>query len=392
MSNEQARPDREVHRWPVGQEADSRSTRSGSLRILIVLLVVAGTTLALFAVAAWHGNDVPEACAQCDAGWYARIAVNGYPDIPAGGDLGHWYGPDVHQTEWAFFPLYPWLLNTVSKAGMSIPMAMLVLALVLCGLWGLLALRFFSRLQGERRALYTVLSLFLQPFGIYFHLGMTESLFFVGLLWAFLSVTERSRTGLTFSSSILVLARPNGLFLLPVLLVYAMECDKVDKWSAWRRSSFWKYWLPPFSVPIVLFAAYGIYQWKHTGDPFAFSAAQAGWGRHFTWPFMGFFNAGDMATQFDSCYTIALVGLIILVRKQLTLSFKLLLWVSILLPLCSGSVASMPRFTSLMFPLFLVVGRWLEQHRTWGHVVLLISWVLQLGWFWLWLQGDLVTC
>lgn len=356
-------------------------------------LVLLASTLVLLAVAmAFSPGDAATDCVRCDAGWYERIATKGYPDIPPGGDLGHWNGPDVHQTEWAFFPLYPWSLKVFARVtGLGIPTAMLVLAPILCAIWVLLALRLFTHIQGERAASWTVLLLLLQPFGIYFHLGMTESLFFIGLLGAFLSITERSWAGSALSSTVLVLTRPNGLFLLPVLLLYAAERDGSDPRSILREPRAWFKRGAPLLVALAAFMLYCGYQWQHTGRPFAFSAAQAGWNRRFGWPFAGFFNAGDIATQFDSWYTIGLLVLAFLVRRQLPLSLNLLLWISLLLPLFSGSVASIPRFTSLLFPFFLLGGRWLEGTR-WRYVVLAGCFLLQLGWFRLWLEGELITC
>ena len=330
-------------------------------------------------------------CVSCDAGWYQRIAEEGYR-TPADGDLGHWYGADIHQTEWAFFPLYPWIVRaTAQLTGLQIADSMLLLGALLSALLALLALRFFSVLKGEVAAFWGVMALLLQPFAIYFHLGMTEALFLCALLGAFLSVAKHSAAGLALCTTALVLTRPNGLFLLPVLLVYALEVDGGRIHDLWRRPTYWLKRLWPLALPVIAFAAYGVFQWKRTGDPFAFSSAQAGWGRSFTWPFTGFFNGGDIATQFDSWYTLALLALAFAVRKNLPLSFNLLIAISILLPLFSGSVASMPRFSAILFPLFLLAGCTLA-HSRWRVPALIMAFLLQLGWFHLWTQGELITC
>src|SRR5690606_8920715 len=146
--------------------------------------------------------------------------------------------------------------------------------------------------------------LLVQPFGIYFHLGMTEGLFLCALLGAFLAAAKRRPWALAFCATVLVLTRPNGLFLLPVFIVYAHEAEGHSWASLWKKRMdvAWRSW--PLLIPVAAFLGWCFHQWKMTGDPFAFSAAQAGWGRRFTWPFMGFFNAGDPATQFDSWFSL----------------------------------------------------------------------------------------
>lgn len=337
--------------------------------------------------------DVPTTdCVTCDAGWYQRIAEEGYRAPTDGADLGHWHGTDIHQTEWAFFPLYPWAVRvTAQLTGLRIADSMLLLGALFSALLALLALRFFSLLKGEVAAFWGVMAILLQPFGIYFHLGMTEALFLSALLGSFLSIAKRSPAGLAFCATALVLTRPNGLFLLPVLMFYVMEVDSSRIDDLWRRPLHWVKRLWPLVFPVIAFVAYGVFQWKRTGDPFAFSSAQAGWDRSFTWPFVGFFNGGDIATQFDSWYALALLALAFTVRKKLPLSFNLLIAISILLPLFSGSVASMPRFSSILFPLFLLAGSTLA-HSRWRVPALVAAFLLQLCWFHLWSHGELITC
>ncbi len=255
----------------------------------------------------------------------------------------------------------------------------------------LLAFKFFTFIKGADIAFWGVIALLCQPFGIYFHLGMSEGLFLCALLGSFFSIATRSSIGLAVSATALVLVRPNGLFLLPVLMIYAAEADQLGWRAVIRRPASWIGRIWPLAFPVLAFFGYSVFQWTRTGNPFAFSAAQAGWGRSFTWPFAGFFNGGDFATQFDSWYTVVLLLLAIAIWRKLPLSFNMLIWISILLPLFSGSVASMPRFTTVMFPLFLFAGEVLAKHR-WRIPIVMSSFVLQLFWLGFWLRGDWLAC
>lgn len=353
--------------------------------------VLISTAIMLW-MASLNGGNTAANCAQCDAGWYQRIAEQGYAEIPPGGDLGHWRGADIHQTEWAFFPLYPFLVRGVMAAsGLAFPQAALLLGLLLTVVLALLALRFFRETAGTDVALWSTLALLLQPFGIYFHLGMTEALFLCALLGALLSVRRGNTMGLIIGATLLVLTRPNGIYLLPVLVAYQIGQNGGGWSDLWKKplSTWGRSW--PLIFPVLAYAAWCGYQWAKTGTPFASLAAQAGWDRGLTWPWAGFFNAGDQATQFDSWFTIGLIMLAFAMRKRLPFAFNLFLWISILLPLFSGSVASMPRFSTILFPLFILAGQFLAHHR-FRWAILGVSFLVQLGWFRLWLNGDLITC
>jgi Gpi18-like mannosyltransferase len=345
----------------------------------------------LYAIIARLGGVAQADCISCDAGWYQLIATEGYSMIGPGESLGHWDGADIHQTAWAFFPLYPWTIRAFTfLTGLEISVSFLVVGALLSALIAFLAFRLFSLKSSNAAASWGVLALFLQPFAIYFHLGMTEALFLSALLGAFLAIEERSGFALALSTTILVLTRPNGLFMLPVLLVYMAE-KAGDVALLWKQPRILLARVWPMAFPLLAFAAYCAFQWSQTGNAFAFSTAQAGWDRHFTWPHAGFFNAGDVATQFDSWFTLALLALVFLLRKQLPFSMNLLLWISILLPLFSGTVASMPRFSTVLFPLFMLAGNLFARWR-WRVPVLVASFLLQLGWLQLWLNGALITC
>ena len=73
----------------------------------------------------------------------------------------------------------------------------------------------------------------------------------------------------------------------------------------------------------ITFLIYGLYQYKMTGEFFAFSIAQAGWYREPTIPILAFFRRGDFATQFNSVYTIVFILYAIWSYKKLPFSLNL---------------------------------------------------------------------
>lgn len=363
--------------------------------LILVLTLVAMRTVLL--ITAWAREPAPLATVALqsglrhDAGWYLRIATEGYPRITDPAQFGHADRTGVLQSPWAFFPLYPLLVQSSARL-LRIDMvpAMYLLGWLL-GVAALLVVhRLLVHLHGERAALWSSAAWLAFPTAVHLHVYYTEALFLLALAGAFLSVARGRKVWAAVACVALVLVRPNGLLCLLPIALFAME----------RTGLGWKHLLarPRGSVPRLLFllpallafAGYGLYQWSMTGTSLAFSAAQAGWGRQLMWPFLAFFRSGDMATQVESVYTLLLIAATVPLWKRLPLSLNVLLWLNILVPLCSGSVDSMMRFTVVLFPYFLLLGERLHRFRLrWAVVVL--GFTLQLGYWWLWLEGHPLT-
>ena len=119
---------------------------------------------------------------------------------------------------------------------------------------------------------------------------------------------------------------------------------------------------------------------------FAFSVAQQGWYRDFMFPLLALFREGNVANQFNSIYTIAFILIAIFSWKKLPLSLNILIWLGLLLPLTSGSVQSMPRFISIIFPFTLIIGSWFYPSKK-RYLLLTGLGLLQLLTFYFWLTG-----
>ncbi len=361
---------------------------------LVLVSLIISATYAMLAYLFAPEVSVIDGFHRCDSFWYESIAVNGYPWSAPGSDLGHARGADVHQTPWGFFPLYPWTIASLAHlTGLEIRHAMFALAWLLSALLPLVMYRCFLAYSDEQRAGWASLAMLCFPFGIYAHLHMTEALYAMALMGAFLAAAERKPLLLAFAASALVLVRPNGaIMLLPILLVIIDRAGiPLRKLFTERERALRVIW--PLAFPVLAVAGYCWYQWQMTGTPFAFMEAERGWGRHFTWPFMGFFRSGEIATQFESWYAIGLIIVVAVVGRKLPASLHVLIWLGIVFPLCSGTVSDMMRYSSVMFPLFLVIGTSFMKSR-WRSQLLILSVALQFGWFWVWLAmiGGWLAC
>ncbi len=360
-----------------------------------ILLSLASTCayLILGVVHAPDGNRLDD-FHRADSYWYEGIAENGYPQLEPGADLGHSNGADVHQTAWGFFPLYPWTVAVVAEAtGCSAKQSMFMLVWVFALVLPVVAFSTFNAFTDTRTAGWSTLGLLCFPFGIYVHLHMTEALYCIALMGSFLAVAKRLWFWSCLCMSMLVLARPNGAIMLLPIGLFILHSEGIAIADMWKERTRLLRAGWPLVFPVAVLAGYCAYQWSMTGTPFAFMAAEKGWGRHFTWPWMGFFRGGDLATQFESWYSLGLVVVAALVARKLPLSLQVQVWLAILLPLCSGTVSDMMRYSSVMFPLFLLAGTFLQQWR-WRRAALAASLALQFCWFWCWLTmfGGWLAC
>lgn len=121
-----------------------------------------------------------------------------------------------------------------------------------------------------------------------------------------------------------------------------------------------------------------------TGEFFAFSIAQRGWYREFMFPILALFRRGDFATQFNSFYTILVMLFAILAWKRFSLSLNVLIWTSLIFPMCSGSITSMQRYISVIFPLTIFLGEFLLRSKR-PYAILSVIFAVQLFIFYFWL-------
>ena len=296
-----------------------------------------------------------------DAGWYERIATTGYPKINEPNEIGNTEGSVYHQTEWAFFPVYPLTVKAVMMVtGLDFKHAAFPLSILYCFLC-FVAFYFLNiKVLGssEEKAFYRLFVFALLPFNYYFSMYYTESLFFALMACAFIMIKENKLWALSLLLIPLAVIRANGLIITLPLYLYFLETRdrsllKLDGPTFLRSFYF-------ITAPLA-FAGYCLYQKHMTGMYFAFSAAQAGWYRESMAPFLSLFRSGDLASQFNSIYVLVYLVTIILFRKKFPLSLNVLLWISIILPLCSGSTIAIQRYIVPIFPFTIILADLLEK-------------------------------
>ena len=283
-------------------------------------------------------EDVLSPLARWDAAWYLDIADDGY----AGG------------VDTAFFPLYPLLVRAlvfpVASEG-----ALLVSAYVVSLACFFAALQLLHRLvelelgRGVATASVWLLALF--PAAVYFGAPYSESLFLLASVGAFYAARTGRWAWAGAAAAAASATRSAGLVLLvPLVLLWLESRPRRGGDLAWLA-------LAPVGL-----GAYALYLGIEHGDALAFLDAQEAWYREFAGPFVGVWDGAVAAVERDFIdlvlfaflvfAAVAVVGAF----RRLPLAYGAYALAALALPLSfpvdPQPLMSLPRFITVLFPLF----------------------------------------
>ncbi|OFX22102.1 MAG: hypothetical protein A2V77_12880 [Anaeromyxobacter sp. RBG_16_69_14] len=337
------------------------SRRREAIRQVVVAAV--GTRV-LVAVALWAGTYFPradhvyrgvaadghpymyspwrllDALARWDTEFYLRIAAQGY-QAPSTLDA-------------AFFPLYPTLLRAVSAVTrLSLVAAGALVSLVCFALAVRAVFLLLEEVAGAERAAGATVVLLAFPGSLFLSAVYTESLFLLVTATALLAARRRNFSVAGLAAALAVLTRPNGaLVAIPVAL---------EAVAALRRRERIFPGALALVLPGVALLVHASHLGRVYGDPLAFVHVQAVWGRGLAPPWKAL-----LAFRFDPDYYVvtlgALAALAWAVRRQPAF-LQVHGALAILVPLCTGTLKSLPRFAGIAFPLFLTVEEWTRGRR-----------------------------
>ena len=334
---------------------------------------------------------------KADSYWYQSIAEKGYPEVKTKKDLGAFKnGKSIKQSKWAFFPFYP-LLNKINFTifKLNFDDSAFLLSFIF-SIMSILGMYWFSLIfyNDQSLALYTTLILFCSPFTFYFSMFYTEAIYLTFMVFSFIAIYHNKYLLLSLLIIPLVLLRPNGIFILIPLYLYHLERQeiltnfKVKFVEIISPKNLFK--SISFLTGILTFLLFLLYQYKKTGFLFAFIFAQKGWNRELTFPLFSFFSSESEVMQINSIFTIIIIIYSIIIRKKLPLSLTVLICISVMLPLFSGSVMSMTRFVSVIFPLFLIFSKSLY-HYKYKFSFLIILLIFHFLSFYTWVIGHSIS-
>jgi Gpi18-like mannosyltransferase len=314
-----------------------------------------------------------------DAQHYLDIATLGY------------HGKDI-----AFFPLYPFLIHVVGKllgdplvAGLLISNAAFFVALGY--LYALTKLEFGD----DSTAFHAVFYIAIFPTAIFFSAVYTESLF----LALTVASVYYARRGNFITSGVVgglaALTRPEGV-LVALPLLYEI-------WRAWRdgqRTALVRGAIGLGLIPAGLLVYMG-YLYALVGDPLAFQKVQANWNRHLSPPWVSIGNTihqmtlhplaspADVNLLMELIFTGLFLVLMVIAFRTLRPSYAWYFAASLLVPMSTASLMSMPRFVLVVFPAFMLLALWGRRPVVNSAIVSLflpllgLFTVLFADWYWL---------
>jgi 4-amino-4-deoxy-L-arabinose transferase-like glycosyltransferase len=307
-----------------------------------------------------------------DAQSFLRIAQYGYEA----------QGKDAYRI--VFLPFYPALITLFRIVFRDYVLSSVIVSAVATLVLGLSFRQLVKLDYSEKTAQLAVLYLFIFPTSYFLHLPYSESLFLALAISCFIAARKRLWLAVGILGALACLTRVNGLILIPALAFEVWEEHRETKKT--NRS-----WLFLALIPM----GFGIYMainYFVTGDPVKFLFYQReNFGRHFDLPWHGIKGTYDRISSpkpvdsqmygFQELSFVALGLFATLIGwRYLRNSYRVWMALNWLLFISTSFVLSVPRYTLIMFPMFILMAR--VSLRNWWVKVLLIGWsVLYLSIF-----------
>ncbi len=333
----------------------------------------------------FNWNSLLEIFFNFDSGWYKVIATNGYAHIPEA-DLQGWNHPELH---FAFFPLYPFCVGLIMKVtGLTFVASGLIFNIIILYFVVRYFYLFLLQMKLNESVAFRIVILFLLfPFTLHFYFLYTESLFFTLMIASFLFLSKKQWWQFAISSSLLVLTRPNGIFLMLPFILFMLEQEGTISFDSIKRALKTTRYYIVLVMPFVFFL-WLVYQKQITGKYFAFKFAQeTGWYKTFVFPLWELFKNGKPLDQFISIYTTAFMLVSVIMWRKWKLSIQTLVWINILLPLSAGSTTSMTRYLSILFPYHTALGETGFAKKHFKYIVLVFI-IFQIICFKFWIEDH----
>jgi hypothetical protein len=273
-----------------------------------------------------------------------------------------------HGFDMAFFPLYPLLIAALgSLIGNHLIAGLVVSNLAL--FFGLLYL--YKLVEHEfdrnvaRRAIFYI-SIF--PTAVFFSAVYTESLFFFLTVASFYYMRERRWWLAGVFGFFAAMTRVEGVLLIvPFAIEWFVSHRPLRQAQGDIRRGL-RDLAPLVLIPLGL-GLYMGYLWVLNGDPLYFSHVQSHWNRHFAAPWTSVINAfhkiatatspQTQANQtLELVFTALMIFVLIVGWRRLKPSYIAYMALSILVPMSTSSLMSMPRFALVLFPMFAILALW----------------------------------
>lgn len=323
---------------------------------VIVVLAIFFFGFSTFAHSGRFSSDFFENLTNWDGGHFVGIAKYGY----------------TQNFQYAFFPLYPILIRGVNQLIQNYTLSSVLISV----LSSLLAINVLYRLVSadfnKKIAQAAVLWLLFFPTSFYFLTAYSEGLFFLFVISTFLFLRKGNLFLATVFAALSSATRLTGLAVVLALMVEVLQTRGVGRKN-------WYVFLSPLG-----FLLYCFYLFQQAGDPFYFLQAELHWQRDLTVPTVSFWEtlknlsqAGFVSEHFNSfldlIFAVFGVGLAVRAFRFLPTSYSIYSIVSVLIPLFTPTLSSMPRFLLPVFPIFILLALTKSKFLIFGYQLISIA-------------------
>ena len=285
----------------------------------------------------------------------------------------------------AFFPVFSQLIRLVKgflgvnilESGLIVANAASLLAVLV--FWRLLRLDYSQTLS--RRILWLFL---LFPTSFYLVSVYSEGLFLALVFLSFFAARKGNWLVAGLVGAVASATRPVGVFLFPALLVEFWEQKKIKneklktkKFLMRDAADFMAICLVPLGLGV-----YMIYLQQHFGDSLMFLHSQPAFGAdrsdrivllyQVLWRYIKMLMTVQLGSLLyfrvlqELVSSLVFLILAVVSFKKVRLSYAVFAILSFITPTLTGTFSSMPRYVLVMFPAFIVLGKWFENRdRLW---------------------------
>ena len=316
--------------------------------------------------------------AQWDGGHFYNLANKGY----------------VLVSDYAFFPLYPLLINIFSLFFFG---NLLIAGLVISNISFLLFLLLFQNLlkkmYSSKIAFNATVTFLLFPTSFYAVSFYSESLFLLLVVVCFYFLKDKKFLLAAIFASIASLARNMGIFLA-ISIIYSYFSN--IKFEFTRLDIRFLRVFVAF-LGIIIF---GLYSYAQSSNPLQFITAQSSWQRSIQDPVSTIIgniwiiitNSNTPLGQYtDLLITLIFLALLIFGIKKIPSSWWIFSMLVILIPASTGTLASMPRYLLASLGVFIILGKLLEEKQYLKVPIWTVSLFLQVIIAVLFINGNWVA-
>jgi hypothetical protein len=282
-----------------------------------------------------------------DSFWYVDIATNGYSPIGS--------NPlSPNQTNLAFFPLYPLLMNLLGRVtGGEYFLSGILISNVCLLISGFLLYQIVKAESTQRTALNAVKYLFLFPVAFIYSGVFTESLYLCITLLCFYMAKKQNWLLVGIIGACLALTRSLGVFIILPLLHEYLSSIKFNL-NKIRPNICYLLIIP---LGLLIFAGYNYYI---TDNFFFFANNQSAWQRKLINPAQALwkgFSSGVFEPNpkkfLEFIFSFVSLSLLGIFYRKIRFSYWLFGMYSIFIPLTAG-IDSMARYVLPIFPLYII--------------------------------------